>query len=182
MGGGGLLVTNLKNIYIVETTLFQSEIRLLIIYFFRSSFGSESGSYPDLGKIFWSFRTRIRNNADPQHYVFRSTSGRLPKDNVIRIRILNTCSLFFIFSTCQQPGCEAGIREDTFDPVEHGAGLRLHAECNIGSAGQSYITSFWVLIFENDVNVASKSNKQNVMDPQHCILMTNEYTVRKISM
>jgi len=53
------------------------------------------------------------------------------------VRAEHTCLLLFIFSTCQQPGCEAGIREDSFDPVEHGAGLRLHAECNIGNAGQS---------------------------------------------
>ncbi len=42
----------------------------------------------------------------------------------------NEVCLFF--STCQQPGCEAGIREETFDPVEHGAGLRLYAECTVG--------------------------------------------------
>jgi hypothetical protein len=53
------------------------------------------------------------------------------------VRAEHTCSLLFIFSTCQQPGSEAGIQEDTFDPVEHGAGLRLHAECTIGNAGQS---------------------------------------------
>jgi hypothetical protein len=37
-----------------------------------------------------------------------------------------------IFSTCQQPGCEAGIREETMEPVQYGAGLKLKAECNIG--------------------------------------------------
>ncbi len=37
-----------------------------------------------------------------------------------------------MFSTCRRPGCEAGIREETFDPVECGAGLRLKADCNIG--------------------------------------------------
>ena len=39
---------------------------------------------------------------------------------------------FLFFSVCRQPGCEAGIREETFEPVETGAGLKLFAECNMG--------------------------------------------------
>jgi hypothetical protein len=36
------------------------------------------------------------------------------------------------YSTCRRPGCDAAIREETFDPVKTGAGLKLRAECYMG--------------------------------------------------
>ena len=44
----------------------------------------------------------------------------------IKVNFLN------ISSTCRRPGCDAGIREETFDPVKTGAGLKLRAECYMG--------------------------------------------------
>jgi hypothetical protein len=38
----------------------------------------------------------------------------------------------FVISTCRQPGCDAAIREETFDPIPCGAGLKLKAECMMG--------------------------------------------------
>jgi hypothetical protein len=37
-----------------------------------------------------------------------------------------------LFSICRNPGCEAGIIDDTIEAVQIGAGLRLHAECRMG--------------------------------------------------
>jgi hypothetical protein len=40
--------------------------------------------------------------------------------------------MWYFYSTCRRPGCDAGIREETFDPVKTGAGLKLRAECYMG--------------------------------------------------
>jgi len=39
---------------------------------------------------------------------------------------------FCIFRTCRLPLCDAAIVKDTIEPVQIGAGLRLHAHCQMG--------------------------------------------------
>jgi hypothetical protein len=38
----------------------------------------------------------------------------------------------FFFRTCQKPGCDSLIVEETKKPLAVGAGLKIHAECSCG--------------------------------------------------
>jgi hypothetical protein len=57
-----------------------------------------------------------------------------PPSNRIRSKMSPRTLVNFlnISSSCQRPGCDAGIREETIDPVKCGAGLKLRAECYMG--------------------------------------------------
>jgi|LakMenE18May11ns_1017448.scaffolds.fasta_scaffold7471575_1 hypothetical protein len=37
-----------------------------------------------------------------------------------------------MFSTCQKPGCDSTIVDETKNPIPVGAGLKIHAECSCG--------------------------------------------------
>jgi hypothetical protein len=67
-------------------------------------------------------------------------------------------SRIFVFSTCRQPGCEAGIRNDSFEPVQCGAGLKLKAVCNMG-----HRTSFSTCEFFNNSRTSVLDVKISVL-------------------
>ncbi len=74
-----------------------------------------------------------------------------------------------LFSTCRWPDCEAGIREETFDLAECGAGLRLKAECNIG-----HINSFSTCKFFNKKRTSVLDIKISSMKLVVGLCMTQE--------